>query len=128
MIRKLKAGVSLAGIAPEMLIADAVVAAVYAELGAAELVITSVGDGAHGPGSFHTSDPLRIKAVDYRRWSLQIRTPPAHPLDVDGDTVIDNAPEAARRIAHRLRDQFDVVLEDTHLHVEFDPPPRRSAP
>jgi hypothetical protein len=119
VIRKLKAGVTLAGLAPEMLIADAVVAAVYQELGAPELVITSVGDGTHGPRSLHTMDPVRIKAIDYRRWTL-IRLGAS---DTDPRIVaeIDDAPEAQRLIAHRLRDQFDVVLEDTHLHVEFDP-------
>jgi hypothetical protein len=121
MIRKLKRGVELAGLAPEMLIADAIVAAVYQELGAKELVITSVGDGAHGPRSLHTTDPVRIKAIDYRRWNLDF--PKRGPVPAE-----DLAPEAARLIAHRCRDQFDVVLEATHLHVEFDPPPRRSTP
>ena len=111
MIRKIKAGVSVRGLAPEMLIADAVVAAVYQELGALELVITSIGDGKHGPHSLHTRDPLRILAIDYRRWTL--RFPNLTPSD--------RAPEAQRRIQHRLRDQFDVVLESDHLHVEFDP-------
>jgi hypothetical protein len=128
VIRKLKAGVSLAGLAPEMLIADAVVAAVFEELGALELVITSVGDGQHGARSLHTIDPVRIKAIDYRRWTLQITvegedTPAGRTLTID-----DRAPEAARRIAHRLRDQFDVILEATHLHVEFDPPPAAPRP
>lgn len=119
MIRKIKAGVSLRGLAPEMLIADAVVAAVYQELGADELVITSVGDGTHGDHSLHTRDPLRILAIDYRRWTL--RRLGAADMDPRVVATIDDAPEAARLIQHRLRDQFDVVLEDTHLHVEFDP-------
>ena len=114
MIRKIKNGVSVAGLAPEMLIADAVVAGVYHELGARELVITSIRDGWHRRGSRHHIG----LAVDYRRWSLQVET-----TDSDGAPhVIDHAPEAARRIAHRLRGEFDVVLEDNHLHVEFDPP------
>jgi len=112
VIRKIKAGVSVRGLAPEMLIADAVVAAVYQELGALELVITSIGDGTHGDHSLHTRDPLRILATDYRRWTLRFET---------GGAVNDRAPEAARLIQHRLRDQFDVVLESDHLHVEFDP-------
>jgi len=120
VIRKIKAGVSLAGLAPEMLIADAVVAAVYQELGALELVITSVGDGRHGPRSLHTIDPVRVKAIDYRRWTLR--------FEIDGGAVNDRAAEAARVIQHRLRDQFDIVLESDHLHVEFDPHERRSLP
>ena len=114
LTRKLKAGVKVVGLAPEMLIADAVVEGVYTELGADELIITSIGDGTHGKDSLHTRDPVRVRAIDYRRWSLII--PALGPLPEK-----DNAPEAARMIAHRLRGQFDVVLEDTHLHVEFDP-------
>ena len=92
----------------------------YQELGARELVITSVGDGRHGARSLHTIDPVRIKAIDYRRWTLEIQNAATGVRE-------DHAPEAARQIKHRLRDQFDVVLEPDHLHVEFDPP-RRDLP
>jgi hypothetical protein len=93
-----------------MLFADAVVAAVYEGLGAEELVITEITGGKHGVGSRHFVG----LAIDYRRWTLRLRT---HP-DLD---EVDHAPEAVRLIAHRLRGQFDVVLEKTHIHVEFDP-------
>ncbi len=109
MIRRaLKAGVRLRGLAPEMLIADAVVAAVYAELGAVECMITSGSDGDHAAGSLHHAG----LALDYRRWSLR--------RDGGGDVERDDAREAVTRLRERLPG-FDVVLESTHIHVEYDP-------
>lgn len=103
MKRKLKHGVKLAGLAPEMAIADAIVAGVYAEAGAAELVITSALDGEHMPGSRHYDGC----ALDYRRWELD-------GLEVEWMHILD-------QLRHRLGRQFDVILHGTHLHVEFDP-------
>jgi hypothetical protein len=100
LIRKLKQGVRLKGLKPEMFFADSVVERAYEEAGATELVITSGVDGKHGENSLH----YKGLALDYRRWSLG-----------------DDAPEVVAKIKNRLKDQFDVVLEKTHLHVEFDP-------
>ena len=110
LIRKLKKGVKLKGLTPEMLIADSVVERAYEEAGSAELIITSGVDGVHGPDSLH----YKGYALDYRRWSLQKH-------NAEGALLYDNAPEVSAKIKSRLRDQFDVVLEKTHLHVEFDP-------
>ncbi len=109
--RKIKAGVAVRGLQPEMLIADAVVAAVFEELGAHELIITSISDGKHSAQSRHELG----YAVDYRRWSLQNIEEPG------GTYHADAARQAVQIIKHRLRDQFDVILEESHIHVEFDP-------
>jgi hypothetical protein len=110
IIRKLKQGVRLKGLSTEMLFADSVVERAYEESGATELVITSGVDGTHSANSLH----YKGCAIDYRRWSLR-------EYDSDGELLYDNAPEVSAKIKSRLRGQFDVVLEKTHLHVEFDP-------
>lgn len=99
MIR-LKHGVDLRGIQPEMLFALQVVHTVYEENNVV-LVVTSALDGKHKPDSLHYSG----YALDFRTRHM--------PLEVR--TLI------AVHIAVALGKQYDVVLEDTHLHVEFDP-------
>ena len=98
---KLKAGARLRGLKPEMMFALMVIREVYEELGSEELVITAGTDGVHRDGSLHNTGE-----------GLDIRTRDFNPAD---------RIEAHRLIQHRLRDQYDCVLEATHLHVEHDP-------
>ena len=65
-----------------------------------EAVLTSTWEGKHSSGSLH----YQHKAVDFRRPS----------------SVID-ALAATGTIKRALGPDYDVVLEDTHIHVEFDP-------
>ena len=62
-----------------------------------ELVITSGKDGTHGNNSLHYEG----KAVDLRTWNV---------LDA-----------LVKQLKVHLGPNYDVVLEDTHLHVEYDP-------
>ncbi len=102
MKRKLKTGVRALGVHPEMLIADRIVEGVYEDAGAIELVITSITDGSRK----RLRDTLHVGfAIDYRRWHID---------------AID-WPLAMTRLRHRLGPDFDAVLEDDHLHVEYDP-------
>ncbi len=68
-----------------------------------ELTVTSVTDGKHGTNSLHPKG----QAVDLRT----------------ARAGIDQT--EATRLAHKLRavlnDQFDVVVEEDHIHLEFDP-------
>jgi len=66
-----------------------------------DFVITSTRHDSHGASSLHYAD----QAIDIR-------------LTAWGGKVI--SVEALRRI---LGDDFDVVGERTHIHVEFDPKP-----
>lgn len=64
--------------------------------------ITSAEDGTHMTGSRHyTGD-----ALDFRR----------HESDARGLTDI-----IAEELTYYLGDAYDVVVEPTHLHVEYDP-------
>ncbi len=100
----LKPGVRLDRLSPQMVLAHAIVAEAYAELGA-ECVITSGTEGPHQRLSLH----IRGDALDYRMRDVG-------PLDWE---------PLRRKIAERLGELYDVLLEDAplHLHVEYDPPP-----
>lgn len=100
MERRIKDGVRLQGINPVMVIADAVVASCFEHAGA-YCMITSCTDGPHSDQSLHYAG----LALDYRTNHI--------------------TPALAEGVAHlareRLGDGFDVVLEQTHIHVEYDP-------
>ena len=66
------------------------------------LVITSCVDGTHSAGSLHYYG----LAVDLRSRSFD---------------STDLARTAARRLQRALGDDYDVVIEKTHIHVEYDP-------
>lgn len=68
--------------------------------------VTSGNDGRHMNGSFHYRD----RAVDFRtghHWQ--------NPLLTQAE-----AEEVAAAMRQRLGQDYDVVLESDHLHVEFD--------
>ena len=95
---RLKKSVSVYGLKPEILFAAIVARDVFAAYGY-EFVITSGSDGKHGRGSLH-----------YQGLAIDIRT--RH--------VEENMHQALKtEIADRLTDEFDVVLEETHIHIEY---------
>ena len=95
---RLKPGVRVLGLKPELLIAIMVADSVFLP---DELVLTSVTEGRHSSGSAHYTG----MAFDAR-----IR-----------DVGESRAKQIARSIGKHLGGDYDVVLEETHLHVEFDP-------
>ncbi len=68
--------------------------------------ITSAADGAHMSGSLHFVN----RAYDIR---------------ISNIVGIDDFPDAAKVWAERMQvalgDDYDVVLEEDHIHVEYDP-------
>lgn len=96
----LKSTVQLVGLKIEILLAIFVANEVYKEEGY-ELVVTSVTDGIHSPSSLH-----------YVGYAVDLRT---HNVHADKIPVIWN------RIRQRLTSEYDVVLEDTHIHIEYQP-------
>jgi len=67
-----------------------------------EPVITSTYEGTHSPGSLH-----------YARQAVDIRLPPRGKVGV-----------IAEELKRRLGVDYDVVVEATHIHVEYDPKER----
>lgn len=66
-----------------------------------EMVITSLTDGKHREDSKHYDGD----AFDVRRWNI--------PPPEFNDTVVS--------LRKRLGDDYDVVVERTHIHIEYDP-------
>jgi hypothetical protein len=95
-----KPGINLVGLRSEMVLSAIVVADVYAELGA-DCIITSALDGAHSQTSLHYAG----QALDFRTRTL---------TDAQKDVL-------AASVKLRLGADFDVILEDDHLHVELQP-------
>ena len=96
----IKRGVKAKGLQPEILLAITEAREIYRDLDA-DLIITSLLDGKHMPSSFH----YKGLAVDLRTRHL---TKPNRAL-------------AAARLRVVLGPEYDVVLEETHIHCEFDP-------
>ncbi len=95
---KLKPGVRLNGIKPEMLAGLMIAQSVFADR---EMVITSVTDGKHSRGSLHYAG----MAVDLRRRHLGVK---------DAELVLAALKDA-------LGADFDASLESTHFHIEYQP-------
>lgn len=102
----LKPGVKLwhpnkSTIQPEALLAIAVAESVYRDHGL-DCVITSVCEGQHSANSLH----YKGLAVDFRTRHI--------PSPGQKRQICD-------LIAEALGSDYDVLLEATHIHVEFDP-------
>lgn len=97
---KIKSGVKLTGVRAEIILAMQIAANIYRAHGH-ELVITSVTDGKHGMGSLHYVG----QAVDLRT-SYFSR---------------DEAAQVTVELREALGENYDVILEHDHIHVEFQP-------
>lgn len=86
------------GIKPEILLSILIAERIWSTHGA-DLVITSLIDGKHSLGSLHYVG----MAVDLRRWQL------------------DDPEQAVEELKAALGPDYDVILESTHVHVEFQP-------
>lgn len=95
---KLKPGVNITGIRPEMIVALLASEGVYRALNT-DLVVTSCLDGKHAPTSLH-----------YAGAAVDLRT-----RDFESPAV---AQKARDMIAEALGQDFDVVLEADHIHLE----------
>lgn len=87
------------GMKAEALIAAIVANEVVAGYGH-NLTITSICDGTHGENSYH-----------YDGYAIDIRT---RMLSSDETSRV------AAEIKNRLGPFYDVVIENTHIHIEFD--------
>ena len=97
---RLKNGARVIGLSNEMLFAAMVAGHVYDRYNK-ECTITSGTDGTHSRGSEH-----------YKGDALDFRT--RHLAEGEKDKI-------GLEIRERLGPDYDVVIEGTHIHVEFDP-------
>jgi len=97
---KIKKGIKINGLKPEMLLGIFIAKSIYDKWDK-ELVITEITGGKHSFASLHYSG----NAVD-------IRT--NYFTDLEKDLVAKDLKEA-------LSENYDVVVEKTHIHIEFQP-------
>lgn len=102
MFLSCKQGVRVQGMSPEIMLAISVAHMVYVSQGN-NCIITAVSDGKHMPGSLH----YKGRAVDLRL--------PAMP------NTVAHAQMIANQIRMGLTNEYDVILEKDHIHIEFDP-------
>lgn len=98
----IKAGVTLLGLQPQMVIALMAVHAIYEKRGAT-LVITAGNDGRHS----ETSEHYGGRALDFRTNNLP--DPPKDGVDIAGE------------LANALGRDYQVLFEGDHLHVAYKP-------
>ena len=95
-----KEGVKINGIKPECTIALAICDSIYIDYGQG-MVVTSVTEGEHMSGSLH---PVGF--------AFDLRT---------RDFMVDDLERIRQSLIEALTDEFDVVLEVDHFHIEFQP-------
>ena len=100
---KLKPGVSLTGLRPETLAGMQIADGVFRDL-SETLTITSCTEGSHSRGSLHYVG----LAFDVRIRDLR-----------------NTVSAVTRRLYVALGDEFDVVTESDHIHIEFQPKENR---
>jgi len=98
----IKSGVDLSNLQPQMAIAYTIACFVYQKHNV-PCVITSAFDDVHKVNTLHQRDGI-CRALDLRTNNLQ-------PLDI---------PLVYSDLKNCLGDQFDVVLDKDHVHIEFD--------
>lgn len=96
---KLKSGVKVRGASNELLLGLYIASSVWSALGQ-RLVVTSMADGKHSRTSLHYSG----NAADLRTRYFD-----------------DNGAEAAVWLKDSLSDEYDVVVESDHIHIEYQP-------
>ena len=93
----IKAGVDISRLRPEIRKRLNLIANTVYEIEKKELVITSTYEGNHSEGSLHYAN----LAVDIQRAK-------------NGNTL-------RKELCLNLGRDYDVVLEPTHIHIEYDP-------
>lgn len=74
-----------------------------------EPVVTSTFGGTHSPHSLHYQN----RAYDIRLPSKNVSGKSTDPVELNKDAV--------RGIKEKLGSDFDIILEKSHIHIEYDP-------
>ena len=101
---QLKPGVRVAGIAPELTLALVVAKSIYAQH-SVDLVVTSLVDGKHSRASLH-----------YIGHAADLRT-----NNLPGGSQGPTAQAIGDQLRRAIGEDYDVVVESDHIHVEFQP-------
>lgn len=110
MALEIKNGVRMKGLTPQLVIGIVVAEGVFSHYGR-DCVVTSLNDSEHMKGSKHYEG----NGVDFR-----VRHLDGNDSDLKSDDLA-----MAKLIVSDLKDSlgqdFDVLLEGNHIHMEYDP-------
>ena len=101
MLVNFKQGVLINGVKPEIVLAMNIIQHAIFDCSAQPCTFTSIVDGLHGIGSEH-----------YIGHAVDIRT---NHMSVELRSLV------TRTIRERLTVEYQVIDEQDHIHVEFDP-------
>lgn len=110
MGKRIKLGASIRGLQPQLFHAWDIADEVFSKQGV-HAILTSGVDGKHGHGSFHYIG----LAIDQRIRHLHSSE------NLANTTLRIKAKSVANEIRKILGPEYDVVLESTHIHIEFQP-------
>ena len=96
-----KQGVRFANLQPQLVLGLLVIHSIWERYACGTLTITSGSDGVHKANSRHYSG----NACDLRSRNLS-------PTDIT---------HLVNKFKEALGSDFDIVIEPTHIHVEYDP-------
>lgn len=99
-IKSGQGGARILGLRPEIVIGLTIANDVFREFGF-DCIVTAGIDGSHSRGSIH-----------YKGLAVDLRT--RHVPAAEHQKVVG-------KLQERLGDDFDVVLEGDHVHLEYDP-------
>jgi len=99
---RIKNGVTLHGLVPQMMLAVFAIKHIYDAKGK-DLVITSGNDGKHSVGSKH-----------YAGSALDFRTNNLNDPSLEGPLIVNELNIALGR-------DYDILFEGDHIHIEYDP-------
>jgi hypothetical protein len=102
----IKSGVTLSGLKSEVILAALVMDQVYTQYGINDCVITCGLDGKHIRSSKH-----------YIGHALDFGIKKDNNNYLDSHTI-EKLAEVSQK---RLGDDFDIIVEQNHIHCEFDP-------
>ena len=85
----------------EIILALTIAADVYRKTAGVELVVTEITGGTHGTASLH-----------YVGCAADLRT-----RDIPEDLL----PDVVLELSENLGENYDVILETDHIHIEFQP-------
>ncbi len=97
---RLKKGITLQGVRPELILGLCVISNIFKIFGN-DMIITSLLDGQHSKNSLH-----------YTGCAADLRTSHLGKETIEG--IIDEMKDD-------LTNDFDVVLESDHIHIEYQP-------
>lgn len=103
---RFKENVKVFGIKPEIVIILPIIDEVYNLIVGRGCTITSVTDGKHGKTSLHPFG-----------FAIDIRTRDDNSGYQWRDGIKE---ELAKELRLRLTDEYDVVVEGSHIHIEYD--------